>query len=260
MKQLFWKERYEMRWLPPGAALAVAAVLIGIKAFTQYHGERFLAFDEIVPVIFGAWLLFGVLAGAGLFSQEIGTGTLQFLSSLPVPRRTVWWVKVGTALGALLLAVLGSALVGVALCAIWSPGGLTGGQSSLRDGTSWLGVLEGTGVVLFFLLNCLSIALAVSPFCDRSLIASVAATLACVGVDAAIFDVAGNLSHSGDGRLLFTLVGLTIPTFAMISYGTFTRGESLRSARRFTVAAKVGGACLAVWAVVVLIGRLLWLW
>ncbi|MDQ2687768.1 MAG: hypothetical protein M3Y28_07880, partial [Armatimonadota bacterium] len=87
MKQLFWKEWRELRLLPLGAALTVAVGLSAAKVYSHANHDPF-SVPFATALLIGVWLLFSVLAGAGLFSQEIGTGTLQFLSSLPVPRRT----------------------------------------------------------------------------------------------------------------------------------------------------------------------------
>ncbi|MDQ2686422.1 MAG: hypothetical protein M3Y28_00985, partial [Armatimonadota bacterium] len=170
-------------------------------------------------------------------------------------RRTVWWVKVTTALGALLLSMPVSAAMWAVLCFVWSRPELT-----TMVVQQWPGVLQVLGIFSVFSLGCLVITLAISPFCDRSLIASVVSILGCVTLYAAISSAVGNARFGGYEHLMFTLIGLTIPTFALISYWTFTRGESLRSARRFLVAAQIGGACLAAWVVVIGVGRLFLLW
>lgn len=254
MKQLFWKEWRELRHLPLGAALTVAVALGAAKAYTHWNHEPF-SVPFAAALLVGAWLLFAVLAGAGQFSQEIGTGTLQFLSSLPVSRRAVWSVKAATALGALCLSLAVSSIVWAALCAIWSPAGL----AAMMGRETLPGLIGGIGIAAFFVICCLAISLAVSPFFDRSLSASVAGILGCVVIHAAILAVVGNWSPHEE-RLSFTLVGLTIPTFTLISFWTFTRGESLQTNRRFLVGGKVTGACLAAWFAVVLAGRLFGVW
>lgn len=259
MKQLFWKEWRELRLLPLGAALAVVLLMGGVKAYTQYDGAPFPTPDMMLPSLVGAWLLFGVLAGAGLFAQEIGTGTLQFMSSLPVPRRTIWWVKVTMAFGVLLLSLLTSAVAWTALCELWSPNGF----STMARNLPLPQLIQGFGIVLMFLLSCYSIALAVSLFFDRSLSAAVAAILACAAVHAAFSDLAGHLVPGFPGhsdRLLFTLLGLSILSFGALSYWMFTRGESLRGPRCLAITLKTIGICLSLGVLIVAGGLAFGVW
>jgi len=260
VKQLFWKEWRELRLLPLGAALTVALALAAVKATTRYYHDPFPRPADVEGVLLVGWPLFAVLAGAGLFSQEIGTGTLAFLSSLPVSRRTLWWVKAATALGALLLSLLASGLTWTALCWLWSP------QSPLamwNGGETAPGRMIETfsfvGMVTLALLFCLSVSLAVSPLFDRSLTASIFGVLACVAVVLGHSALVSGVRH-GDGALWATLLALSTLTFGAASFYTWTRGESLRGPKRYGVAARTAAAGLAVGAAVVFTGRLFWLW
>jgi ABC-type transport system involved in multi-copper enzyme maturation permease subunit len=237
MKQLFWKECYELRFLPLGAALAVAALLVGLKAYTHLLHDSYPTSEALIPVLIGIWLLFAALTGSGTIAQEIGTGTLQFLSSLPVSRRTLWWVKAGAAFGMLLPSLLTSTLTWLLCCEAWGTG---------KAITNPIGVEFFLGYALPILLGVFAIALAVSPFFDRSLSAFVVSILFVWGIAALFISLTNQISPYHPEYLLYTLVGLSILTFAAISYWTFTRGETLRGSRRFIVAGITGGVCLGI--------------
>lgn len=242
MKMLFWKEWHELRALPLGAAVAVAVLMTCVKVLTRGSHDPFLA--ETAFILVGVWLLFGAVAGASAITQEIGSGTLQFLSSLPISRGTIWWVKSSAALGMLLPTVLSSSIVWALFHMLWAPPG----ARSLND---FLGVLA---FFLPCLLGVFVVALAVSPFFDRTMSAVIVAVLAAIGIASLFINIVSKYSGGIDGPLpmLFTLVGLSIPTFAAISYWTFTRGEALRDGRRFKAAGAAAGICLAIDAIIVL--------
>lgn len=260
MRQLFWKEWYELRFLPLGAALTVFVLLAGIKAYTHLYHEPYPTSDLLFPCLAVIWLLFAALAGAGTISQEIGTGTLQFLSSLPISRRTLWWVKAGAAFGMLLLSLLSSAAVWAILCALWCPTALHPVRIHMASQQDAFSLLLGIGMALALLLSVYAVALAVSPLFDRALSAFVASILVCIAVGALFVTVAFYNNVPRSDYPFFTLIVLSIPAFAMTSYQTFTRGESLRSARRFVVAGLTGGGWLVVISLVVIAGHWLWAW
>lgn len=260
MKQLFWKEWRELRLLPLGATLVVALALGAVKATTRYYHDPFPIPTDVLVVLFAGWPLFAVLAGAGLFSQEIGAGTLAFLSSLPVSRHTLWWVKTTTALGALLLSLITTGLTWTVLCWLWSPQSPLGIWNGVLSGHErFIEMLSFVGVVTLALLFCLSVSLAVSPFFDRSLTASIFAVLACVAVALSHSGIVSGVRH-GDGALWATLLALSVPLFGAVSYSTWTRGESLRGPKRYGVAARTAAVGLIAGAAVVFTGRLFWLW
>ncbi|MBV9848991.1 MAG: ABC transporter permease subunit [Armatimonadetes bacterium] len=274
MKQLFWKEWYELRLLPLASAVCVALLIFTAKVFAKTYdsAHRFTFGDTILPLV-ATWMLFGLLAGAGLIAQEVGSGGLQFLSALPVSRPRVWWVKVITALGMLLLSVLTSA-------AAWAVIDAFVFQSAFFNDPFWHGHMAlwaMTGMALLLLLGFFAVALAVSPFLDRPISAVVAALLTSIAWLGILQNAASeyvdyvahgrmytwqpNDPHTHDiGLILMLMVALSIPVFAAISYWTFTRGETLRSARRFRVGALTGTVSLVMAGLIFVAGWQMQLW
>ncbi len=254
MTQLFWKEWRELRMLPVGACLCVALVLFGMTAFRKSVGDHSpITTEDTAGWLFAIWLLCGALAGAGGMASEVGAGTLQFLTALPPSRGRVWWVKASTALGVMLLSILCSLVAWLLLHFLFFPPvhGMT------RDSF----IIPALGV--FGGLGCLAVSLAVSPFFDRSLSASVAAILTCAALLVTVPNLVSahiNYQHHHSDICMLVVLALSIPLFAAISYQTWTRGESLRTPRRFIVAAQAGAISLALGFTVFLGGYTLQLW
>lgn len=258
MSQLFWKEWRELRMLPVGACLCVALVIFGMAAFRKSVGDHTpITSQDTAGWLFAIWLLCGALAGAGTLASEVGAGTLQFLASLPPSRGRVWWVKASTALGMMLLSIACSTIAWLLLHFIFFRQGFPPVHGMTRDSF----IIPALGV--FGGLGCLAVSLAVSPFCDRSLSASVAAILTCAALLITVPSfVSAHISywHHYSDRCLLVTLALSIPLFAAVSYQTWTRGESLRTTRRFIVAAQTGAIGLAIGFVIFCIGYTLQLW
>ena len=272
MRQLFWKEWYELRLLPLASAACVALLIFAAKSFNKFYDSQPFQLEDTFLPLGATWALLGLLAGAGLFAQEIGSGNLLLLSALPISRRRVWWVKASTALGVFLLSALSSLLVWAILDAfllqdhffhapLW--------HQTARD------VWEQAGLGGLALVTLFAVGLAVSPFLDRPISATVASILIAFTYFSALqyglswYDehlVRLYQSQGGSppqsNLMLSTpvLLGLSIALFGAISYWTFTRGETLRSAKRFQIGAVTGGLSLAVAGLVFLAGNRLQLW
>ncbi len=253
MKQLFWKEWYELRWLPLASAVCVALLIVAAKAFSHiYDRQPFQVGETLLPLL-ATWMLLGLLAGAGLFAQEVGSGSLTFLSALPTSRRRLWWVKASTAFGMLLLSVL----AGTAAWAIIDLGLF---QSAFFQAPWWQETARafwlGVGGLLLVLLFLFAVALAVSSLLDRPVSVVITALLVAYSYVALLSNVPRLYLNSpvphllnGD-QILMLLVALSVPVFGTISYWTFTRGETLRSAKRFRVGATAGAVSLVIAALV----------
>ena len=274
MKQLFWKEWYELRLLPLASAVCVMMLILGIKVYNRvYEPTHRVTIDDNLLPLAATWALFGLLAGAGLIAQEVGSGGLQFLSALPTSRRRLWWVKVASGLGMLLLSVISSIVTWMVVDAFLFRAAFFNFLGGITTHLPWL--VQSAGGPLLVLLGFFTVGLAVSPFLDRPISAVVAALLISIAYIAALQDLAtlyvnyyGRLYgwqesdphvRSGDW-LLVLLCALSIFVFATVSYWTFTRGESLRSARRFRVGAVAGLVSLTVAGLVFLTGNQALLW
>ncbi len=266
MKQLFWKEWYELRFLPLASAVGIMTLDLGYIVYehTLSHSSPAIVSDTFMLLLF-VWHLCALVAGASLFSSEIGSGTLIFLSALPVSRHRLWAVKTATAFLALLASLVTSSLS-------W----LIAERLSLGGGRTHAFLYELTPdhasliVGLISVLGFFTGALAVSPLLDRVMSALAAASL--VGIVSLIglggFAYQYLLKHFGpfentwptDLPLYCALGLLSILAAAAISYRTFTGGETLRSAKRFRVAALTGAVSLLTAVLAFWDGSLLQLW
>lgn len=263
MTQLFWKEWRELRMLPVGACLCVALVIFGMAAFRKSVGDHSsITTEDTAGWLFAIWLLCGALAGAGTLASEVGAGTLQFLTSLPPSRGQVWWVKASTALGMMLLSIACSLVAWLLLHLVFfrhgfSPAPWLKPEMFLPD------MLLYPAMGAFGALGCLAVAITVSPLFDRSLSASVAAILTCAALLVTVPNLVSahiNYQHHNSDTCMLVVLALSIPLFAAISYQTWTRGESLRTPRRFIVAAQTGAIGLILGFVIFCIGYTLQLW
>ncbi len=276
MKQLLWKEWYELRFLPLASALCVALFLFTDAVYEKSYDIRPMRFDDTWLPLNLTWALFSVIAGAGLFAQESEGGGLALLSALPISRGRIWRVKVGGALTMLLSSILTSA-------AAWAAVGTALLGPAFFHNSFWHTPLQPTfleraelvGESLLLLLLPFTIALAVSTFLDRpfsavivSLIMSIAYCTCLAGEASNYMDSKATLFFGGSASssiydpmvLTTTLLVLSVFVFTLVSYWTFTRGESLRTAKRFRVGAVTGLVSLAVVGLVLGIGSRMQLW
>lgn len=243
MKQLFWKEWHELRFLPLGAALLYFLLVFGYYLLCVLHiaGQSINEFSQgaLLFTLYLLWPLFAIFDGAGLISQEVGTGTLSFLLALPGSRSRVWLVKVLVGFGILVACVVASALV------CWAFYGLT--TSSMPNQPNGnIDLLSNSADAFLVAVGCFCVSLAVSPLLDRYISAAMVSLVTCIVLASLITTT--NSAYSGyqdegdvSAYLDFVCVWLAIPVLIATSYWTFTRGESLRSAKRFYVAGRVLG-------------------
>jgi len=117
-RALLWKEFRQQR----GVVLAAWVIALVLPVFlvvgmqTLRPGQQLRGLGGVMPValLLFVWPVIAVAAGAVTVSSDLSDESLRFLLSRPVSRRRVWAVKVGAALAAFLLAVLGSAAIAFA--------------------------------------------------------------------------------------------------------------------------------------------------
>src|SRR5437867_3987699 len=142
-RALMWKEWRQLRALRWSAwalgAMLPALFLAGAEAasrglspvgnLSSYSTTQILT--EAVPFTFvvGLWPLLALLLGAQAFSGDRAAGTEGFLLERPVPRSLVWWARLASSTGSLLVMLAGPGMSG---CAWVAP---TGGPA----GSGWTG-------------------------------------------------------------------------------------------------------------------------
>ena len=93
MRQLIWKEWHEQAW-----KLAFGCIVLGAFAFIGLR-TRILPDEEMLLwVCFPAIGLLPLLAATGLVPTERSDGTFNTLAALPVPMRTIVWIKIAVGL------------------------------------------------------------------------------------------------------------------------------------------------------------------
>jgi ABC-type transport system involved in multi-copper enzyme maturation permease subunit len=108
MKSLFVKEWREHWLLAVFAAILMALMFFGTLAFQRASSgiqpsswsdfSNTAVSDTAVSELYFVWLLSAALCGSYMVAPEVGNGTLQFLSALPISRKAVWWTKLASAL------------------------------------------------------------------------------------------------------------------------------------------------------------------
>jgi ABC-type transport system involved in multi-copper enzyme maturation permease subunit len=234
MKQLLWKEWMEQRVL----LLSCAAGIVFLLVFMVRVDTVGAVMRDVAPAV---WTFLGIIAGCGLFTTEATSGTLQFLTTLPVLRAKVWLAKIMVGGSCVLLMT--------AVCApIWayvSRVAYAEHYGSAAPTDYWSEFGYGLAYVLFGF----TLGLVVSPLADRvatSLLTSVfgAILVTMIAHGLSVTYSPGPTPMAPAIYLTFILVSIAV--FLAASYRTIVHGESLRSSRRFRIA----GPILLGWALV----------
>jgi ABC-type transport system involved in multi-copper enzyme maturation permease subunit len=169
-----------------------------------------------------------------MVAPEIGNGSLQFLSSLPVSRQRIWRTKFLVGLIAMILGVLAATIMFVIVYAVALHAHAF--TTPLRDIVHSL-IRDGWPVLLFT-PPLFSLGLLMTMLVDRTISAVVGTIVAAAIVATAIIGTARvlNFTYNNVDYGLWAMFALTAPTFLSMSYRTFIRGETLKTSNRFKVA------------------------
>ena len=239
MMLLFWKEWREMRLLPVLALATYIALFLAEASCDRFSTGEWQSSPEFMNPLIATWLIFWTVAGSTAFSSEIGSGSLQFMSVIPVSRRRIWWVKLSVAFFSA-VAVFAVTIAFVQMLYLYWPGSSIAHAGRLNNSV-WPMNLYWALLVSGSLLVCLSSGFCASPFFDQPIVSTVVAAIG--GVIYFAFSTLYNIGRIYHYHGNFYYLGALIVTALLImpplvtSYQTFVRGESLKSIKRYKVGA-----------------------
>ncbi len=231
---LYWKEWREQRSIVAAAPVLTFALLTVYGVLVRSH-----AFGPGIAVVSGgvaggllglAWLLSAALCGTSIMAPEINTGTLRFLSMLPLSRARIWRDKIAISVAAMVLCIAAATLAYLLFCAVAGVGNAFGAPMAEMIGNGSLLFV----CVLVFAVACYLTMLLENPI--AALLATIIVSLAAVVLtdlmagEIGIFVPA--LENGGDyGQNLFLCLFALL--FFWLSYRTFQLGETLKTSARF---------------------------
>lgn len=230
--RLFWKEWREKR--PIVGVAPVLTLLLLICAIIATHPPAFLGktdhLDSFVLDLYMGMIgiITALVCSSVIVAPEVGSGTLQLLSSLPVSRRRIWWIKIASSLSVLALSLLGAGLLYLALIAIEVRCGMISGEFSDVARLS-LGVLCGFGAL--FLPSAFAAGALTTMLVDRAI------TAVLLGILVSGLEVALAIAVIGYLGEIAAICGLCILPLLVLwmSYRAFEYGETLKTSRKFRV-------------------------
>lgn len=187
-KALFWKEWRTQRPLV-FAGLGLAAIMplflmAGLMA-SSYNWRVEDLMGMTIPIFaMLIWPLFTLAIAGTAFAADMTDDSLRFLLSRPVSRARVWFVKIGAALAALLVVIIGTSLIGFfyALLVAEDRGELVSSVVREFRGEPVWEVLLGTVIAsspFLFLFGCAAFC---SMFAKRPMAAAIGGVLVATGL------------------------------------------------------------------------------
>jgi ABC-type transport system involved in multi-copper enzyme maturation permease subunit len=242
MKPLIWKEWRENRliifWAILLTALFITVPVVGTKI---EHGNPISA-EDFLQITQFVWLVAALLCGSTIIAPEIGAGSLQFLSSLPVSRAKVWLTKIGVGLVIMAASLAGSMLFLLAFSAI-GPSHHWVTDGSIFSGSHITNILETFGCCL----PLFAVGVVLSMLTDRT----ISALMASIVVSAVLYLLivwlvtqilmvinGGNDVTFDFGYQLNSLIGaIALAALGLfgLSYRLFVDGETLKTGKRYVV-------------------------
>ena len=230
-RSLLWKELSESKMLVVWSAALMAALFIGDIVFVRANDSE-LGVDAggAQGLVFIVWFISALLTSSSMVSPEIGGAKLQFLSSMPLPRKRVWWTKVSVALTIHLLSMIAAAVVFFLMTELAAKGGII----HLTQHMTLLRFLTAYWFVPVLSLGVFCVGTVVTMFTDRTLSSFFVSAILSIGLGAAFGALASTL-NPGHYWLVWGLISLVSATLLAVSYQIFLHGESLRTSKRFAI-------------------------
>ncbi len=187
IRALLWKEWRQQRSLVI-AALVLAAILPLFLAAGAMASRGVAPMHELTSALLPlyaltVWPLFAAATGGTTLAADMGDGSLGFLLSRPVSRARVWLLKVGVALSAFAIIVIGTTMLAISFAWLTATDGRAFRNTLSRVlGNAEIEALFFLGLYLF-LSGC---AVYCSVFVKRPLLAAVGGLLVAGGLAGAV--------------------------------------------------------------------------
>lgn len=235
---LFWKEWRES-WPLIIAAPALLAALYGADvtfyiANAHPHTRPTIPVGDLYIILALVWLLSAVLTGSSFVSAESGSGTLLFLSSLPIKRRTIFWKKTASLLSIHLASCLVAAIAWELLNTVTTNHSLMQSVPIGIDGIIWF---------LPLTIFAFVVAVQASILTDRTITAVGISGLSIVAIFFGVGLITSPLSSvTGIPEVCFMIAGWVFASLLALftSYQTFVHGQSLSPGQKFRILFRKG--------------------
>jgi hypothetical protein len=246
MKELVWKELRENRMIIAFAAMLTFVFFLVPALAVITHQSTPIDLQVFVMVTLVVWVASALLCGSSIVAQEIGSGSLQMLSSMPISRKDIWWTKIGAGMLIMVGCIVASTLTMTSLCSVGTLLEIVAPGMSTID---WIPGNDNTFGVLAATIPAFAVGAVVTMLADRTISAFMAASVVGVLLYLGILSVVTELLYLfngystvtfDQGYQLDTLIGMVVfVTVALLtmSYKLFTCGETLKTAKRYKILA-----------------------
>jgi len=244
MKQLFWKEAMEARFLP------ITILLMSMTVLVVWYSVPLASL--FVPV---CCIVVGLIAGCSGIASEFGRGTITFLSSLPLSRKQVWLCK-----------LLSAMTVSAFTCVLLTAGAVTYGSKLFPHPSSisgYNGSLAGDiGFVQWWIvpisMGLFGIACSVfnSTLVDRPLTAIILSAVTAVALVSVFLRLTSDYEAvTGWYWSIFNYIVMDIVACILLfaSYIGFTAGKEEGLKRRVVVASVLSMSCLFIFGMLLML-------
>jgi ABC-type transport system involved in multi-copper enzyme maturation permease subunit len=235
---LFRKEWQQQRILIVWSVALMIALFVGDVALSGLEsttGRHFLLDDNAMELlVIVTCYLSAAICGSAIVAPEVGAGTVQFLSSLPIRRNAVWWVKTAVTAAIYAVTVFSVFACTCLLIGVAHEFGIAESASSFFTHVirpDWPTFLPAVSVLVAGAL--------VTMLLDRTISAVMVTALFSIGAGTVIATVADRLNiWTPDFSSTFWICCITpLATISglYVSHQLFVKGETLRTAKRLKI-------------------------
>jgi len=243
MNTLAAKEWRENRIIIGFAALLVAVIPIVPTLGVLTHLSLPIPQSDLLSILLSICGVCALYCGSVIVAPEVGNGSLQLLSTLPISRRQIWWTKIGMGLLVMFASMVVCSIVMILITMLGLSMNLVSTGQTLTPAeyvTAQVLVALAATVFLF------SVGSVVTMLSDRTLSALIGSVVTAVTIYLLTIWTVGEIllilphrqtiefgTHTGQLNILIAVfVLITLILFAA-SYRLFVSGETLKTNKRF---------------------------